>query len=187
MFRFPIANSTYIDIYTGLATPASIGKNVLGSDYADYFGPRGKSMLFAPWKIFVASKGAYDFVDDLAGANRFDRLRVVQGDQAYQFTSSQYQSINTGGHDGIRALDHAAVFTLPAGIRFDPLKPWRLELLVNGQTAAGSPISLAFPVDYQLPASHILMPPPPPAPAWIEAWSDFSNECRHRGRRCSRF
>ena len=94
-------NSRYIDIYTGLATPASIGKNVLGSDYADYFGPRGKSMVFAPWKIFVASKGAYDFVDDLAGANRFDRLRVVQGDQTYQFTSGQYQWISTGGHDGI--------------------------------------------------------------------------------------
>jgi NosR/NirI family transcriptional regulator, nitrous oxide reductase regulator len=166
------SSNTYIDIYTGLATPASIGKNVLGSDYADYFGPRGKSMIFAPWKIFVASNGPYDFVDDVAGADRFDRLRVVQGDQAYQFTSSQYQGITTGGHDGIRALDHAAVFTLPAGAGFDPLKPWRLELLVNGRTAAGSPISVAFPVDYQLPASHILMPPPPPAPAWIEAWSD---------------
>jgi NosR/NirI family nitrous oxide reductase transcriptional regulator len=165
------SNNTYIDIYTGLATPASIGKNVLGSDYANYFGPRGKSMIFVPWKIFVASKGPYDFLDDL-GTDRFDRLRVVQGDQAYQFTSSQYQGISTGGHDGIRALDHAAVFTLPAGARFDPLKPWRLELLVNGRTAAGSPISVAFPVDYQLPASHILTPPTPPAPAWIEAWSD---------------
>jgi NosR/NirI family transcriptional regulator, nitrous oxide reductase regulator len=161
------SNSTYIDIYTGLATPASIGKNVLGSNYADYFGPRGRSMRFLPSKIFVASKGTYDFVDDLVGANRFDRLRVVQGDQTYKFTSSQYQEISTGGRDGIRALDHAAVFTLPADARFDPLKPWRLELLVNGRTAAGSPISLVFPVNYKLPASHILMPP---APAWVEAW-----------------
>jgi NosR/NirI family nitrous oxide reductase transcriptional regulator len=158
-------NDTYIDIYTGLATPASISKNVLGSSYADYFGPRGRSMRFLPSKIFVASKGPYDFV----GAHRFDRLRVVQGDQTYKFASSQYQEISTGGHDGIRALDHAAVFTLAADARFDPLKPWRLELLVNGQTAAGSPISLAFPVNYQLPASHILMPP---TPAWMEAWSD---------------
>ena len=168
----PLSDSknTYIDIYTGLATPASIGRNVLGSDYANYFGPRGKSMIFVPWKIFVASNGPYDFVDDL-GIDRFHRLRVVQGDQTYQFTSSQYQGITTGGHDGIRAVDHAAVFTLPAGARFDPLKPWRLELLVNGRTAAGSPISVPLPVDYQLPASHILMPPAPPAPAWIEAWS----------------
>src|SRR5580698_9026139 len=161
-------NDTYIDIYTGLATPASISKNVLGSSYADYFGPRGKSMRFLPSKIFVASKGPYDFV----GANRFDRLRVVQGDQTYKFTNSQYQEINTGGHDGIRALDHAAVFTLKADARFDRLKPWRLELLVNGQTATGSPVSLAFPVNYQLPASHILLPPPPPVPAWVEAWRD---------------
>src|SRR6202044_3507993 len=72
-------NHTYIDIYTGLATPASIAKNVLGSSYVDYFGPRGRSMIFAAWKIFVASKGPYDFVDDFVGTNRFDRLRVVQG------------------------------------------------------------------------------------------------------------
>ncbi len=157
-------NSAYIDIYTGLATPASIGKNVLGSDYDEYFGPRGRSMVSVASKIFVASKGPYDFV----GANRFDRIRVVQGDQAYGLTNSQYQGISTGGHDGVRALDAAAIFTLPADARFDPLKPWRLELLVNGQTAAGSPISLAFPVEYRLPASHILTPP---APAWIEAWS----------------
>jgi NosR/NirI family transcriptional regulator, nitrous oxide reductase regulator len=162
-------NGVYIDIYTGLATPAAIGRNVLGGSYADYFGPRGKSMRFLPSKIFVAATGPYDFVDDLAGANRFDRLRVIQGDRTYKFTNSQYQGISTGGHDGIRALDHAAVFTLPPGPGFDPLKPWRLELLVNGRTADGSPIPLAFPVDYQLPASHILMPP---APAWVEAWRD---------------
>ncbi len=166
----PGPNDTYIDIYTGFATPASIGKNVLGSDYADYMAPRGRSMIYAAWKIFVASKGPYDFVDE--GTNRFDRLRVVQGNQAYQFTDSQYQGIATSGHDGIRALDHAAIFTLPANGRFDPLKPWRLELLVKGHATAGAPISLAFPVDYQLPASHILMPPAPPAPAWIQAWSD---------------
>jgi NosR/NirI family transcriptional regulator, nitrous oxide reductase regulator len=162
-------SSTYIDIYTGLATPASISRNVLGSSYGDYFGRRGRSMRFLPAKIFVASKGPYNFVNDVIGANRFDRVRVVQGDQTYQFTSSQYQEISTGGRVGIRALDHAAVFTLKADARFDPLKPWRLEVLVKGQTAAGSPVSLAFPVDYQLPRSHILMPP---VPAWIEAWSE---------------
>ena len=165
-------NNTYIDIYTGLATPASIGRNVLGSDYAAYFGPRGKSMIFAPWKIFVASKGPYGFVDDLAGTNRFDRLSVVQGGWTYQFAGGQYQEVATGGQDGIRALDQAALFTLPANAGFDPLKPWRLELFVKGRTGAGAPISLVFPVDYQLPASHILMPPAPPAPAWIQAWSD---------------
>ena len=161
-------NKPYIDIYTGLATPASIGKNVLGGAYADYLGPRGKSMRFFSWKIFVASKGRYDFL----GPNRFDRLRVVQGDQSYKFSSSQYQRITTGGQNGIMALDHAAIFTLPGDSRFDPLKPWRLELLVNGQTAAGAPMSFAFPVEYQLPAAHILLPPLPPDPAWIEAWRD---------------
>ena len=166
----PLANSnnTYADIYTGLATPASINKNVLGDAYGDYFGPRGTSMRFFSWKIFVASKGPYDFI----GPKRFDRLRVVQDGRTYEFTSSQYQGINTGGRDGVRALDHAAVFALPVNGPFDPLKPWRLELLVNGRAADGSPLSLVFPINYQLPAAHILMPPQPPAPAWVQAWRD---------------
>ncbi len=165
-------NSTYIDIYTGLATPAAIGRNVLGSDYRNYLAPRGKGTIYTAWQIFVASKGPYDFVDEAVGANRFGRLHVVQGGQTYQFTDNLYQGIATGGHDGIQALDHAAIFTLPANARFDPLKPWRLELLVKGKSAAGAPFSLGFPIDYQLPASHILKPPAPPAPAWIQAWSD---------------
>ena len=167
----PASDDTSIDIYTGLATPAAIAKNVLGSEYATFFSVRGRRVTNAPWKIFVASRGAYDFVDE-AGTDRFDRLRVVQGRQTYQFANNRYQGIATNGREGIRALDHAAVFTLPPNSKFDPLKPWRLELLVNGQTAAGAPVSKTFSVDYQLPASHILIPPPPPSPAWLQAWRD---------------
>ncbi|MFO1183941.1 MAG: 4Fe-4S binding protein [Bauldia sp.] len=168
----PAPKNTYIDIYTGLATPAAIGKNVLGSQYADYFGPRGRVARLFSWKIFVASKGPNSFMDESVGGDRFGRLRLVQGDQSYQFGNSQYQWISTGGREGIRALDHAAVFTLPANARFDPLRPWRLELQVRGQTATGQPQSHTFAVDYKLPASHILVPPPPPPPAWVEAWGD---------------
>jgi NosR/NirI family nitrous oxide reductase transcriptional regulator len=164
----PAPDGTYIDLYTGLATPAAIGKNVLGHTWASYIGPRIKNASkILPQKIFVASKGPYDFLSDAPGNGRFDRLRIVQGEQTYQFTDRQYQRITTGGGTGITALDHAAVFTLPPASRFDPLKPWRLELLVNAQTAAGAPATLVFPVDYQLPAAHILKPP---APAWMAAW-----------------
>jgi NosR/NirI family nitrous oxide reductase transcriptional regulator len=167
---FSDPEGTYIDLYTGLATPAAIGKNVLGNSWASYLGPRGKRMKFLGQKIFVASNGPYDFLDDAAAGNgRFDRLRVVQGDQTYTFSDKQYQRITLAGHTGIAAFDHAAIFTLPAAARFDPLKPWRLELLVNAQTETGSPASLAFPVEYKLPASLVLMPP---APAWVATWID---------------
>src|SRR6185436_14834371 len=84
------ASKPYIDIYTGLATPHAIAKNVLGSDYLVEIGLRGRNMRFLPEKIFVASKGPYDFIDEVGGANRFDRLRVVQGDKTYHFTTGQY-------------------------------------------------------------------------------------------------
>lgn len=31
---------------------------------------------------------------------------------------------------------------------------------------------VAFPIPYELPGRHILMPPPKPLPAWIEPWRD---------------
>jgi polyferredoxin len=62
------------------------------------------------------------------------------------------------------------VFALPARPGFDPLRPWRLELLVNG--AGTTPTTVAFGLDYQIPAAHVLMPERPPVAAWVEAWRD---------------
>ena len=33
-------------------------------------------------------------------------------------------------------------------------------------------MTVAFPLEYKLPAAHILMPEPPPVAAWVEAWRD---------------
>jgi hypothetical protein len=99
--------------------------------------------------IFVASAGPYDFRGkkfflDSAG-NRFDRLRLVQDGKTFSFVQTDYQWINPFS-DGIRGMQEAALFVLPANSGFDPLKPWRLELLINAAEA-----SLPFALDYKLP------------------------------------
>src|SRR5258706_13953417 len=48
--------------------------------------------------------------------------------------------------------------------------PWRLELLINA--AGPNPVTVAFPLEYRLPAAHILMPDEPAVAAWVEAWRD---------------
>src|SRR5260370_31873068 len=62
------------------------------------------------------------------------------------------------------------MFALAANVHFDPVKPWRLELLVNA--AGQNPVTVAFPLEYRLPAAHILMPDEPAVAAWVEAWRD---------------
>jgi NosR/NirI family transcriptional regulator, nitrous oxide reductase regulator len=166
----------YIELFTGLLTPAAVGGNLLGlRNFEEYRArlPRG-----AP-AIFVASNGPYDFIGTKhfrqSDGYRFDRIRVVQGDETFSFTNDNYQRLGTGSADGIRAQQYAGLFALPANAKFDPLKPWRMELLVNGAAGAGTdaqPVSVAMPVEFRLPPAFVLMPDEPEVPSWVEAWRD---------------
>ena len=161
----------YSEVFFGLLTPAAIGGNLLGvRNFEEYRRriPQGRQVLF------FASNGPYDF----HGTNhwwkahnyRFDRIRIVQDGHAISFVHEDYQALLTGAAEGIQSQQEAGLFTLPANAAFDPVKPWRLELLVN---AAGSnPVTVAFPLEYRLPAAHILMPDEPAVAAWVEAWRD---------------
>src|SRR5215470_12460859 len=161
----------YSEVFFGLLTPAAIGGNLLGvRNFEEYRRriPQGRQVLF------FASNGPYDF----HGTNhwwkahnyRFDRIRIAQDGHAIGFVHEDYQSLLTGAAEGIQSQQEAGLFTLPATAMFDPVKPWRLELLVS--TAGPKPVTVAFPLEYKLPAAHILMPEQPPVAAWVEAWRD---------------
>jgi NosR/NirI family transcriptional regulator, nitrous oxide reductase regulator len=161
----------YSEVFFGLLTPAAIGGNLLGvRSFEEYRQriPQGRHVLF------FASNGPYDF----HGTNhwwkehnyRFDRIRIVQDGHAIGFVHEDYQKLLTGAADGIQSQREAGLFTLPANVAFDPVKPWRLELLVNALEP--TPVTVAFPFEYRLPAAHILMPDEPVVAAWVEAWRD---------------
>jgi NosR/NirI family transcriptional regulator, nitrous oxide reductase regulator len=164
----------YSEIFFGLMTPAAIGANVLGvRGFEDLRTrvPQGAHV------IFMASNGPYDFHGTShfwkADGYRFNRVRIVQGDRTIGFVHDDYQRLLTGAAEGLQSHRDAGLFTIPASAGFDPVKPWRLELLIN---AAGQLPALVIPIEYKLPASLVLMPPAPPvdarAAAWIDAWHD---------------
>lgn len=159
-------DSPYVDLYAALLTPAALGGSLIGLNrYNEYMRrfPAGSQV------IAVASSGPYDFLGDdyvrAAKGYRFDRIRVVQGGRSYNFVNSDFLRLDTREHDGFLSQHYAALFALPP--TFDPLKEWRLELLVH---AGGK--EAAFPLTYRLPASYVLMPEPKPVPLWVEAWRD---------------
>jgi NosR/NirI family transcriptional regulator, nitrous oxide reductase regulator len=161
----------YIEIMTGLLTPPAIGGNLLGlPSFEDY----RRRLQNGAQAIFVASNGPYDYLGTKhyreSEGRRFDRLRIVQGDKTIGFIHDDYQRLGTGAGEGIRAQQNAGLFALPANAGFDPIKPWRLEILVH--EAGPNPVTVAFPVEYKVPAAHILMPDEPPVAAWVEAWRD---------------
>jgi transcriptional regulator of nitric oxide reductase len=139
----------YIEFATALFTPAAIGGNLVGMlKFEDY----KSKMPDGAQAIFVASNGPYDFLGtkyfrDTEGG-RFDRLRVVQDGKTFTFVRDNYQFVNPFG-EGIRGQQDAGLFALPADSGFDPAKPWRLDLLVNG--AGDAPVTVAFGLDYSVP------------------------------------
>jgi NosR/NirI family transcriptional regulator, nitrous oxide reductase regulator len=164
----------YSEIFFGLMTPAAVGANVLGvRGYEDLRSriPEGAHV------IFMASNGPYDFHGTShfwkADGYRFNRVRIVQGDHTIGFVHDDYQRLLTGAAEGLQSNRDAGLFTIPANAGFDPVKPWRLELLIN---AVGQLPALVIPIEYKLPAALVLMPPAPPldarAAAWIDAWHD---------------
>jgi NosR/NirI family transcriptional regulator, nitrous oxide reductase regulator len=165
------SDDLYVEFMTGLFTPRSIGGNLLGlMNFEEYKG----RMPVGARAIIVASNGPYDFVGTKyfreAEGHRFDRLRVVQGGQTLGFVQADFQRLGTGRGDGIRGQQDAGLFALAANSGFDPVQPWRLELLVNA-SSSGS-VSIPFGLDYKIPDAHVLMPDQPTVAAWVEAWRD---------------
>jgi NosR/NirI family nitrous oxide reductase transcriptional regulator len=141
----------YIEFVTGLVTPPAIGGNLLGMvKFEEYKSqvPSGR------YTIVVAATGSYDFLGKkfflASEGNRFDRLRVVQDGKTFGFVQDDYKWTALAA-DGVRGLQSAGLFALAANASFDPVKPWRLELLVNG--AGAPPVTIAFALDYKVPTA----------------------------------
>jgi len=151
------SDDLYIEFVTGLYTVPAIGGNLLGMlAFEDYKNLRPSGTQ----AIFVAANGPYNFLGTKytleSEGRRFDRLRVVQDGRTFGFVEGDYKWANPYAV-GIRGQENAALFGLPADAGFDPAKPWRLEILVNG--AGSTPVSVAFGLDYQVPDANVLTGP----------------------------
>src|SRR4030095_707821 len=122
------------------------------------------------------------------GRTRCERLRVIQDGKTFRFVQNDY-SYSTP----MEGQQLTGLFALRANSGFDPLKPWRLEILIN--SAGSPPVTVVFGLDYKIPDTYVLQvpgppvvtpapqqhpqpdpepepEPPPPVATWVEAWSD---------------
>jgi len=131
---------TYITFYAGLATMPSIGRKPprrqTGSRRASESQPAGTQT------VLVAASGAYDFLGvkylQKSSGNIYDRVRLVQGDKTFTLDGPHSQPLAGLGGSGFPSLRDAALFFLPPTSGFDPLRPWSVELLVNGTGSDGA-------------------------------------------------
>jgi transcriptional regulator of nitric oxide reductase len=164
-------DALFIELTTGLASVARIGRNLLGTTGLE----RVRSGLHpSDLLIFVAGRGQYSFKGTAwRQGGLFDRIQLVQGERAWQFRAEDHVRIDALEIAGAPELREMALFVVRAGTGFGPAEPWRLDLLVEGRDAAGSPVPalLAFP--YALPERYlrpVAAAPDVAEPLWLPVW-----------------
>jgi NosR/NirI family nitrous oxide reductase transcriptional regulator len=162
---------SYLDVFVGLATPAIVGRNLLGAvRYDEIFANEAP-----PIAVLFVTRGDFNprgvsYMNASTGY-RLDRVRLVQGDITLNFIKDDFIRVAGPNTGIIDALD-AGILLIPADAGFDPLQPWALEFLANGTTAGGDPFTRVMPVAAEPSQAYILMPEPEPPPPWAEAWTD---------------
>ena len=170
------ADAPFVDLFAGLITPPRIGQNLLGKRVFDRLVARLSADEEA---ILVAANGLYSFKGTgYVRSGRFDRVQLVQGSKTFALTTAGYQNVERLLAAGAPEFREIGVFTIPGGEGFDPLAPWRLDLLIGD-----GPQQAIVSLDYQLPSRYRLAPAPAAAvaeagddagaadvPLWQETW-----------------
>ena len=142
----------FIDLVAGLATPARIGRNLLG---ARSFNRLAGSLASGDHVIFVAASGLYSFKGTAyVQTERFERIQIAQDAKTFELTRGDHMRVDRLRADGAPEFREMALFVLRHDRGFDAARPWRLELLVEGTSAAG-PVLAVHPLYYALPERYL--------------------------------
>ena len=162
-------DDAFIDLTVTLLTLPTIVSNIYGDRRAETAleqQPEGGLT------IFLGSDGLFSFANNshfqAENDYQFTLFKFVQDDREFRFTRDTYRRMGSGA--GFTFRDGMNFYLAPdSGL--DPLQPFDVVLMVPGATEDGEPMVVEVAMTYQLPAIHILMPPPEPVPAWVEAWT----------------
>lgn len=172
----------FIDLYAALATPALIGRNLLGDHL---FGRLSSDLEPGAQMILIAGDGRYSFKGTAYVKNIvFDRIQIIQGENTFKFNTGDHRRVESLAVEGAPILRELGLFTLSPGSGFDPAQPWRLEILVvrSYTDAKGKEIEdyAAFTLPYRLPGELIeraagvedVAAERASWPLWQHAWAD---------------
>ncbi len=146
-------DDTFIDLYVGLATPPTIGQNLLGfTEYGQLMQARTSGEQF----LFVGASGFYSFRGySYRRSGVFDRLQLVQDSNTIRLTKDMHRRIDRLNIANAPELREISLFAIPESTGFDATRPWRLELLAERTTAGVDSRYVIFPLAYHIPAHYL--------------------------------
>jgi len=148
----PGPDESFLDLYAALATPARIGRNLLGDRL--YNRVLGETKA-GDQLIFIAGRGLYSFKGtNYRRSGVFDRIQLVQGERSITLRADDYVRVDDLPIAGHPPLRERALFVLRGATGFRPEQPWRLDIAVQGQAAGGGAAPVVFSLDYTIPALY---------------------------------
>jgi transcriptional regulator of nitric oxide reductase/ferredoxin len=161
----------FLTLYAALATPAAIGRNLLGD--ATYEATIGRADA-ATLAVLIAGSGRYSFKGaDWRQSGTFERIQLVQGGRTFRFAATDHTRIDLLAAAGAPDVREAGLFSVRATDGFDPLTPWRLDVLIERDGADGATRYATVSLDYALPERLILdrlTPEVAATPLWRTMW-----------------
>lgn len=149
----PPDEASFLELYVGLATPARIGRNLLGERAIARLMAEGRA---GDQLLFVAGQGLYSFKGyDFRRSGIFDRLQVIQGNRTFRFAQESYTGFESVDLPDAPPMREIAIFTVASDTGFDPARPWRLQVLVEGEEVDGMTPTALFEVSYTLPQRYL--------------------------------
>jgi len=162
----------FIDLVAALATPAGIGRNLLGD--AAYNALVG-SLAEGEQAVLLGASGLYSFKGtSFVRTGTFDRVRVVQGEATFHLTAAGHRRVQSLA-PGAPEFREIGLFVLRADSGFDPTAPWQVELVVARPAGDESRPPTVFALEYRLPARFLRSAPDVGGdgmPLWEEIWRD---------------
>jgi transcriptional regulator of nitric oxide reductase len=176
-FKASESSELFIDLFTALATPPTVGQNLLGRRIFEQLmaniGPQDNLIL-------IAANGLYS-VKGTAWRRKgvFDRIQIVQGSRTITLRREDHRNVEELKAAGAPLFRETGVFRIAASTGFDPTRPWRLELLVtpleDNQSPARFALDYEVPKDFlaaALPVEAAARPEGPPPELWRSIWRE---------------
>lgn len=140
-------DDVYLDLYIGLVTPPSIGRNVLGDKfYADVMASlkKDESALF----IFSRGEGSFKGAG-FARGGIFDRFNISQEDRVYVVRDIDYRALTEINAEHAPDVKEGGVFIISKH-DFEQSLPFKFNLVLPYRVGGKKEFN-SFSVDYAVP------------------------------------
>lgn len=163
----------FIELYLSLLLPPRIGENLIGKrEFTRLVAELGP----ADQAILIAARGRYSFKGTgFVRSGRFDRIQITQGGRTIPLTTEGYRNVEQLAIAGAPEMREIGVFVIPGESGFDPLAPWRLDLMISDASLSEGAGTDVLSVEYLTPERYRLAPATPQEtaaeePLWQQTW-----------------